>query len=416
MILYIFFHVGYPKKSFPNHLPMIRWSVGEKTTSVSQNDRIVARFAAGDEAHLDRLAQPVTFSRSDESASIFPYQIRDRDNVVRFQGRPVGTGNESSSGSSPSWFAVKEVTVPPSNGDDGGIEYHVFPVSQNWVNFEKVAIDPSTLPDLEQTEKMMKDRQLKTRTEYSEYLKQKSRKAQEAGISIFPKEPTGASDDIPTKKTRKLKFRRDAPESAVSFQKEDDQNEGQWEGDEAFSDDDDELFKDDVNDNEELDIDDEDIVTDDHKDAFDSEDEDQLIKDAFGDEISKIMHDTHEKEKNVDEQDLDDELKKYGDEMGSLDEDESMTPEPVSSSSKPAPVAQQPPLIIARKTSKEDQIRARVKGMFWRNEYKLKLKDILAQFPGLSRTSEEYQHLTKSLKDLAEVKDGVLHLKPQYRK
>jgi len=54
--------------------------------------------------------------------------------------------------------------------------------------------------------------------------------------------------------------------------------------------------------------------------------------------------------------------------------------------------------------------------MFWRNEYKLKLKDVLAQFPGLNRASEDYQFLTKALKDLAEVKDGMLHLKQQFRK
>jgi hypothetical protein len=142
-----------------------------------------------------------------------------------------------------------------------------------------------------------------------------------------------------------------------------------------------------------------------------------LFRDTFGEEISKIMNEENAKEKGAAEEDLDDELKQYG---GSSGEDEEESAQPttdvtiVQQLQATQPVAA--PVMVVRKTTKEDQMRARIKGMFWRNEYKLKLKDVLAQFPGLNRASEDYQFLTKALKDLAEVKDGVLHLKQQFRK
>lgn len=392
---------------------MIRWVVGSADADAGSKRRIVARFpAAPSEPHksvFDKLPQPITVHQDNTVGSV-PITVKDRDNVTRFQGRPVGAEATAS------WYMLKEVKV----GDDE-MEYHVFPVEQNWVNFEKVSREPNAALDLEQTEKLMKERMLKSRSEYNDYLKLKSKKAQETGISSVKNDYNEESGAGISKSRKSLKFKRsrnDMPESAVSFKKADDEDgDGQWEGDEAFSDDDDQLFKDEVNEREELDIDDEDIIGEGDQEPVDSEDEEQLFKDTFGEEITKIMHDTHAKEKNIDEDDLDDELKKYGD-LGSPDDEDMPEASQSSSSAPPAPSApaQQAPLIIARKTSKEDQIRARIKGMFWRSEYKLKLKDILAQFPGLNRSSEEYQLLTKSLKDLAEVKDGVLHLKPQFRK
>ena len=210
-------------------------------------------------------------------------------------------------------------------------------------------------------------------------------------------------------------------DSAVAFQGADRDIEGEWEGDEAFSDDDEQLFEDEINANAELNIDvDEDDVVKDKEAIVDEEDQearmDLLFKDAFGEEILKLMQSEKTKEKVTDE-DLDDELKQFEGEMVDEEEQEEEAQAQSTVSRKSTPEATTTaPVMVARKATKEDQIRARIKGMFWRNEYKLKLKDILGQFPGLNRGSEDYQFLTKALKDLAEVKDGVLHLKQQYRK
>lgn len=280
---------------------------------------------------------------------------------------------------------------------------------------------------METSEQTMKDSKIKAKTEFNEYLKLKRKKAQELGIAATPADGSDDDTDPKNKLRQKKKLLRrmkggdgddvEVAESSVAFLGIQRDIEGEWEGEEAFSDDDEQLGGDEANEHAELgiDVEDDDV----EKDKVAPEDDDleaqaeELFKDTFGQEIQKLMVDEQQKE-HVGEDDLDDELGKYA---GLADEDEEApTPEDEGAAVVKTGAKPEAAPTTARKTSKEEQIRARVKGMFWRNEYKLKLKDILAQFPGLNRASEEYQFLTKALKDLAEVKDGVLHLRQQFRK
>ena len=416
---------------------MVRWVVGKAPDEI-----LVGKFPKGapNSAHsLDKIAQPAVLSHEVTSREIelevgsdLPrfkqfqkkgtvaepqapkrvleeesWAIKDKDGSVKYRGRPGGV--EASS-----WCLVREMV-----NAKGETEYHVNRVDQ-WLNFQPSISAQERAPDLETSESVMKEMKQKAKTEFSDYLKQKRRKAEENGVVLAK----GAeSEDDATKpsvkRKRKLLLRRrreegeEAAESSVAFVGGNNDKEGGWEGEEAFSDDDDQLFDDEANAHVELgmEVEDDDVERD-----RNTPDEEEVLKDAFGSEIEKIMHEEQEKE-HVAEDELDDELKKYAEsdmgddqpEVGGEDEAEAATKPPAR------PAKPEPPM-MARKTTKEEQIRARVKGMFWRNEYKLKLKDILAQFPGLNRAAEEYQHLTRALKDLADVKDGVLHLKQQFRK
>lgn len=305
------------------------------------------------------------------------WALKDKDGVVRFTGQPM---------ESAPWCVVSE-----ERNAEGEIEYRVN-LANEWIQFSVESSAQKNAPTLEESEKLMKEQQAKIKSEFSAYLKERSRRGEELGIAV-PAEPEKAP--------KTLKFKRS--------KKEDD-----WEGEQEFSDD--EVEEEEPDKNEELirgtiEVEDQDVV-----DKENEVDEEALVKDTFGDEIAKIMLNEHQKE-NIDEEALDDELNQFAT-SGSPDDDmddETDEPIPPVVVSAKRPLTKEP-IVPVRKTSKEDQIRARVKGMFWRNEYKLKLKDILSQFPGLSRTSEEYQYLTKSLKELADVVDNVLHLKQQFRK
>jgi len=362
------------------------------------------------------------------------WYVKDRDGRECFRGKPTTTGG--SGGENSQWFAIREVLNPETDEN----EYHVVQV-RDWLNFNPVTMAEKSARDLEESEKLMKEQKIREKKEYGDYLKMKSKKAEEAGVGVPKKEDyedppqAGGGDKRRTLRilrNRALKKIRgdgddvDIADSAVAFQGADRDNiEGEWEGDEAFSDDDEQLFEDEVNAKVELDIEveDDDVVKD--KEALVVDDEvdidtvelDMLFKDTFGDEVLKLINEEHAKEKGTAEEDLDDELQQYGGSSGDDEEDmadgQVQAPVAAASASSTPPAA---PVMVVRKTTKEDQMRARIKGMFWRNEYKLKLKDVLAQFPGLNRASEDYQFLTKALKDLAEVKDGMLHLKQQFRK
>ena len=390
---------------------MIRWVVGERPEGGTH----VAKFS--DEltaSSIDRIPQPAVFVCESTEKEIelevgadlprfgkpkpAPTQRRvfsekkwsvlDRDGRVRFQGQPV-----SNSG----WFLVKEGL------DADGVKEFRLTAVDTWLHLMPQTAAQENAPNLEESERLMKEQKAKTKKEFSEYLKQKSRKAaEELGIE-FPEE---APPESAKRKVLKIKRRPEAAQENF---------DGEWEGEQEFSDDDEKLFDDDANQNEELAVEVED------EDVLDKDDSvDQLFHDAFGDEILQIMNQEKQKQ-NIDDEALDDELKQFGgsgdddneEEDDEGDEEATRTVKPKLG--RPSKPSTEPP-IMARKTTKEDQIRARVKGMFWRNEYKLKLKDVLVQFPGLNRSSEDYQYLTRALKDLADVVDNVLHLKQQYRK
>lgn len=342
------------------------------------------------------------------------WEILDKDGKVRFNGSPVGSPQDASY----SWFVVKQSKI--KNEDC----YELTPVD-DWIGFQPKTLAMESALDLEETERVMKESRMKAKSEFNEYLKQKRKKAEEMGIAV--PESVGTEEGVVEEKTRKkLIFKRvrgnedgddmDIPDSAVGYVGKTREIEGEWEGEEAFSDDDDQLFIDETNANVGLDIDVEDDDVEKDKDAPDEEDleaqAEELFRNTFGSEVEKLISQDKEKEQ-VDDQDLDDELSKYAaDPTPDADEEEN---EEKTEGQKETPSAGAAP-VARRQASKEEQIRARVKGMFWRNDNKLKLKEVLTQFPGLNKASEDYQFLTKALRDLADVQGDSLVLKQQFRK
>ena len=413
---------------------MVKWIVGE----APEEGTLVCRFPPDNGVHsLDRLAQPIeirnrqvkqevelevgadirkgipkkgqqqekTTRRVLESETL---EICDKDGRVRF----TGSAQESSN----PWFVVKEVIS--KNGEK---VYHVTRADE-WVNFSARTTATESAADLEESERIMKEARVKAKLEFNEYLKQKRKKAEENGLAV-PASEEEPEDGLKSKAKKKLIFRRarglvdgddmELAESSVAYLgKSGGEIEGEWEGEEAFSDDDDQLFEEDVREELNIDVEDEDIEKD--HEAPDDEDLDaqaeELFKNAFGSEIKQIIEEENDKEHVADE-DLDDELSKYAADV-SPEEEEG---EGGQETSKITPVPTAPP-VTRKPASKEEQIRARVKGMFWRNDNKLKAKEVLSQFPGINKASEEYQFLTKALRDLAELQGDVLILKQQFRK
>ncbi|KAF4734607.1 hypothetical protein FOZ63_017672 [Perkinsus olseni] len=109
---------------------------------------------------------------------------------------------------------------------------------------------------------------------------------------------------------------------------------------------------------------------------------------------------------------LDDELLQTGVDPDELDDDAGQTDEKARKDGA-AGAAAAP---IKAKPSKQDEMKDKLKQLFARNEYRLGLREVLATFPGMKKNSEEYKCLTRSLKDMAEVRDHLLYLKKEYRK
>lgn len=427
---------------------MIRWVVGEPASQGT----FVGKLPPDSSNHsLDKIPQPAVLARQTEAKEVelevgsdIPrfkqfqkksvgqstapkrvfeeekWTVKDKDGAVRFTGQPGAVESNC-------WFVLQEVPVGRK-----GKEYHLTRVDK-WLTFNPTTTAQLNAADLETSEKLMKEQKLKSKTEFSEYLKQKRKKAEENGIVLAIPE-IGSDDESKGNSKQKMKQRKlilkrlkggdgddnELAESSVAYVGGARDIDGEWEGEEAFSDDDDQLYDDEVNAHVELGIEVEDDDVEKDKAAPEEDDleaqAEELFKDAFGSEIEQLIHKEQEKE-HVAEEDLDDELKKY---EASMEEDEELvedeSPDIDRESAKPKTAGRAEPPLITRKTTKEEQMRARIKGMFWRSEYKLKLKDVLSQFPGLNRASEDYQYLTKALKDLADVQDGVLHLKQQFRK
>ena len=421
---------------------MVKWVVGQP----SSDGTVAARMPADNGFHsLEKLPQPITIqtkrnrqevelevgadnkrltrfleSRGKQKGAPQPerrviesevWEVIDKDNRVRFSGSSVAAQQDSSF----SWFVVKETQAKTET------VYELTPVDE-WIGFTAKTMAMESALDLEETERVMKESRIKAKSEFNEYLKQKRKKAEEIGIAV-PKPADEEDTNASQKARRKLLFKRvrgnddgddmDIPDSSVAYVGKSREIEGQWEGEEAFSDDDEQLFDDEANANVGLDIDVEDDDVENDKEARDDEDLDaqaeELFKNTFGSEVEKLIHNEQEKEHVADE-DLDDELSKYAADLTPEAEEE----EKEEGAKPPAGEAAAP--VTKRPTSKEEQIRARVKGMFWRNDNKLKLKEVLTQFPGLNKASEEYQFLTKALRDLADVQKDMLVLKQQFRK
>ena len=380
---------------------MIRWVVGKEREAyvgrfpteaidVISQPAVILREKVSREIELEVGADIPRFgfnkskSQAEISRRIFSeetWTVCDKEGGAKFVGQPMAVDS--------AWCHVRECV-----DKDGNREYHVFPV-RSWLQFSANTSAQMNALDLEESEKLMKEQKAKAKTDFSQYLKDRSRRAEELGIGIgIGETEVGGSVAKKIRKTRE------------------DKSDGEWEGEEEFSDDDEKDIAagdEETNKAEEevrgtIEVEEEDVAD------LKAVDHDTFFKDTFGDEISKIIKQELQKS-NVNEDDLDAELGQF--ERGADDEEEDeqeIRKEGLKLTFAPK---EQP---VLRKVTKEDQIRARVKGMFWRNEYKLKLKDVLAQFPGLSRNSEEYQFLTRALKDLSDVVDNVLQLKEQYRK
>ena len=176
-----------------------------------------------------------------------------------------------------------------------------------------------------------------------------------------------------------------------------------WEGDEDFSDDDDLLADDEEQQKEEVAVEGDEVPGDTKTSA-----------DVFARDIAAILAKDKEKEKIAMEEDtLDAELE--GIDAGQEDSDSEMVAIPSLTSLMPNIPPQALPA-LRKPVSKAEDIKARIKDLFWRSEFSAKPAEILAIFPKIKKGSEDYSLLTSALKELADVRDDRLFLKPAFRK
>ena len=217
-------------------------------------------------------------------------------------------------------------------------------------------------------------------------------------------------DEPVPKPKRKKTTKSDDPVSSINFQAPRDED-GEWEGEQEFSDDDELLADDDDNQKDELGLD---VDADDaEKTKEPVDDEDETVQDKFGDDITRILQNEQEKEKNANDENL---LDLELEQMGSDDDDDAPV-ESGESSPVQFNVAAPPTRPVQPRRaplSKEDEMRARVKDLFWRNEFSLSTDDIRNSIP-IPKGHVDYKLLVDSLRELAEVRGGRLYLRQQFR-
>ena len=116
-----------------------------------------------------------------------------------------------------------------------------------------------------------------------------------------------------------------------------------------------------------------------------------------------------EKEKQKHEEAEEEEIV-YQPDFEDSDEDETETAQIVLQQQQQQQSALKKPQI-----SKEEEIRARVKDLFFRNEFALEISQVTVTFP-FQRGSDEYTILFKIIKEVADVVERKLYLKSQYRR
>ena len=278
------------------------------------------------------------------------------------------------------WLSIE----PTTKVVDGVLHevYLVKPVSY-WLELAKPpAGKDQDADEVERAMKVMKAFDTQERKKFEKFIGEKPE----------DEEPEGK------KKQSKKRPRRAArePEDALQV------GENDWEGNEEFSDDDDALADDEEQQKDEKALD---AVEDEM--APDEEEDKHKVKDKFAEEISRIL--AAEKDKLNDDDTLDAELQ----EMSEEDEEEMVVVSQSSSPSIPPTVAPAP---TTRPLSRQDEIKAKIKDLFWRKEYVVKVTDVLGLFPKIKKGSEEYGFVSSALKDIADVRDGLLYLKMVFRK
>lgn len=309
-------------------------------------------------------------------------------------GKPVITGHPSAADADNKsvWLAVQ-----PSQQIVNGCMQTVYSIHQAkyWLDLRR----PPTGRDLDADEVDKEMRKVKV-------LENQARKH-------FEKFVVEKEEEAAPKPKRKKPSRSDDPSSSINFQAPRDE-EGEWEGEQEFSDDDELLADDEENQKDELGLD---VDADDaEKSKEPVDDEDETVHDKFGDDILRILQNEQEKEKNANDENL---LDLELEQMGSADDEDDDGPKLESGESSPAqlplPVAQPRPTQARRvPLTKEEEMRARVKDLFWRNEFSLSPEDVKNAIP-IPKGHADYKLLVDSLRDLAEVRAGRLYLRQQFR-
>ncbi|KAF4689019.1 hypothetical protein FOZ60_002120 [Perkinsus olseni] len=204
-------------------------------------------------------------------------------------------------------------------------------------------------------------------------------------------------------------------------------HDDEWEGNEDFSDDDELLDDPDAGNEVQIEttgtVDKEKEKLKEARTGRDSDDESSSSSESEDEQstlLGKAITSIMEKERNKEEvrkegladAALDDELLQTGVDPDELDDDAGQTDEKARKDGAGGAAAAP----IKAKPSKQDEMKDKLKQLFARNEYRLGLREVLATFPGMKKNSEEYKCLTRSLKDMAEVRDHLLYLKKEYRK
>jgi hypothetical protein len=288
-----------------------------------------------------------------------------------FEGHPLQVTarsedqkSESREGSQSTWLALERQ-------NDGS--FIVRPVV-SWISMKK-SVPSADDGDVDKQMKLRKQKELREKKTFEKRFNKDVETDEVAGTS--------------KSKKRSPKHKRVKHDDGGHNQDND------WEGNEEFSDDD-ELVSDEEQQKEEIAVDVEDDVN------IGDIDSKKKTKNTFGLEISKILEKEKEKAEEAEETEI-----QYQPDFEDSDEDMESTSPIQETPVKPIPVKPQ--------ISKEEEIRARIKDLFYRNEFSLEISQVTQTFP-FARGSEEYTILFKIVKEIADVVERKLYLKSQYRR
>ncbi|EER17126.1 Cylicin-1, putative [Perkinsus marinus ATCC 50983] len=433
-------------------------NVSDDATLTSQRTKVRVELEIGEKKNFNafkKKEEQIRTARYDEEDSMTLRGASQGSSAI-YCGRP--TANDTSC-----WFSL---SVDPSNP---GI-YRLAPV-RKWHEFRPltgvelrmarteapsdVAAAPSATADGGVTTKSSRVKE-ETETEIAEQVMKKQRLADKndekrfirmrAAIELKKAKVKGGETEEgydAEKAARKEAKRRlkaskaakhdletkDVPGSSLSVGKlYAVKHDDEWEGNEDFSDDDELLDDPDAGNEVQIEttgaVDKEKEKMKEARTGRDSDNESSSSSDSEDEQatsLGKAITSIMEKERNKEEVRkegladvaLDDELLQTGVDPDEIDDDAGQNDDKTR---KDTSASATTTAVKANKPSKQDEMVEKLKQLFARNEYRLGLREVLATFPGMKKNSEEYKWLTRSLKDMAEVRDHLLYLKKEYRK
>ncbi|KAF4674806.1 hypothetical protein FOL47_008684 [Perkinsus chesapeaki] len=402
-------------------------NMSSNATLTSQRTKVRVELEIGEKKNFNafkKKEEQIKAARYDEEDSMTLRGVSQGSNAI-YSGRP--TANDTSC-----WFTL---SVDPTNPG----AYRVAPSKGVTVDRVKESNDKvKEETETEIAEQVMKKQRLADKNDEKRFIRMRAaiemKKAKARGGDA--EEGQDAEKAARKEAKRKLKASKTArhnleakevPSSSLSVGKlYAVKHDDEWEGNEDFSDDDELLDDPDAANEVQIEtagaVDKEKEKMKEARTGRDSDSESSSSSESEDEQstlLGKAITNIMEKERNKEEvrkegladAALDDELLQTGVDPDELDDDVAQTDDKARKDVTGAAAT-----AVKAKPSKQDEMKEKLKQLFARNEYRLGLREVLATFPGMKKNSEEYKCLTRSLKDMAEVRDHLLYLKKEYRK